>query len=125
MQLPLQVSFRHMEHSEAIEARIRARAAQLGTLADRITSCRVVVEPKGKHHRHGNLYEVRIDIHVPGGELTVTREADGHAEYRDLYVALRDAFDTACRQLQDHMRRRRDRVRSNGVAPRPGGPLAS
>ena len=64
MQLPLQVSFRHMEHSEAIEALIRERAAKLDTFADHIMSCRVVVEPAGKHHLHGNLYEVQDALRI-------------------------------------------------------------
>lgn len=37
----------------------------LDKFADHIMGCRVVVEPAGKHHEHGNLYEVRIDLTVP------------------------------------------------------------
>jgi hypothetical protein len=36
MQVPLQISFRHMEHSDAIEALIRDKVAKLDAL--RITS---------------------------------------------------------------------------------------
>ncbi len=73
MQLPLQISFRHMEPSAAIEAIVREKAAHLDTFAGHIMGCRVVVEPAGKHHQHGNLYEVRIDLTVPGEEIAVTR----------------------------------------------------
>ena len=73
MQVPLQVSFRHMEHSETIEELIREKVAKLDASPDHIMGCRVVVEPAGKHHEHGNLYEVRIDITVPGEEIVVTR----------------------------------------------------
>lgn len=107
MQLPLQVSFRHMEPSDVIETLVREKAARLDTFAGHIMSCRVVVEPKGKHHQHGNLYEVRIDLTVPGDEIVVTREPNQHTEYRDIHVALRDAFDSARRQLEDYVRRRR------------------
>ncbi len=117
MQLPLQISFRHMEHSETIEALVREKAAHLDTFAGHIMSCRVVVEPAGKHHKHGNLYEVRIDITVPGEEIAVTREPSEHTEYRDIHVALRDAFDSARRQLEDYVRRRRGAVKTLETAP--------
>jgi cold shock CspA family protein/ribosome-associated translation inhibitor RaiA len=117
MQLPLQVSFRHMEHSEAIEALVREKAAHLDTFADHIMSCRVVVELAGKHHEHGNLYEVRIDLTVPGEEIAVTREPSEHTACRDIHVALRDAFDSARRQLEDYVRRRRGAVKAHDMPP--------
>jgi len=117
MQLPLQVSFRHMEHSAALEALIQDKAARLEHFADQLLSCRVVVEPAGKHHQHGNQYAVRLDLTVPGEEIVVTREPGEHTEYRDIQVALRDAFDAACRQLEDHVRRRRGQVKALETVP--------
>lgn len=117
MHLPLQVSFRHMEHSPEIEALIRERAAKLDTFADQIMSCRVVVEPAGKHHEHGNLYEVKIDLTVPGEEIVATREPSPHTEFKDIHVALRDAFDAARRQLEDYVRRTRVSVKTLATAP--------
>ncbi|HZU37908.1 MAG TPA: HPF/RaiA family ribosome-associated protein [Gemmataceae bacterium] len=117
MQLPLQVSFRHMEHSKAIETLIRKKAERLDKFAGDIMSCRVVVEPAGKHHEQGNLYEVRIDLTLPGEEIAVTRESSQHKEYRDIEVALRDAFDTARRKLEDYVRRRRGAVKTHEVPP--------
>lgn len=109
MQLPLQVTFRHMDHSEAIEELIRARAAKLDTFAERIQSCRVVVAPAGKHHHNGNLYDVRIDLALPGKEIAVSGATTQHTEAKDLNVALRDAFDAARRQLEDYVRMRGNR----------------
>src|SRR5689334_20751887 len=117
MQLPLQISFRHMSHSDAIESLVREKAATLDTFAGRIMACRVVVELAGKHHLHGNLYEVRIDLTLPGGEIAVTRTPSQRAEYRDIQVALRDAFDSARRQLEDYVRRQRGDVKDHELAP--------
>jgi cold shock CspA family protein/ribosome-associated translation inhibitor RaiA len=117
MQLPLQISFRHMGHSPAIEALVREKAAHLDTYADHIMGCRVVVEPAGKHHQYGNLYEVRIDLTVPGEELAVTREPGAHTAYRDIHVAIRDAVDSARRRLEDYARRRRGAVKALETAP--------
>jgi cold shock CspA family protein len=80
-------------------------------------SCRVVVELAGKHHLHGNQYDVHLDIKVPGAEIAVTREPGQHAEYRDLGVALRDAFDAAKRKLEDYVRRQRHAVKAHETPP--------
>jgi cold shock CspA family protein len=109
----MQVSFRHMEHSDAVETIVREKAATLDKFAGHIMGCRVVVEPAGKHHRHGNLYEVRIDLTLPGGEIAVTREPSQHTEYKDIAVAIRDAFDSARRQLEDYVRRQRGAVKAH------------
>jgi cold shock CspA family protein/ribosome-associated translation inhibitor RaiA len=117
MEIPLQISFRHMEPSESIEALIRDKVAKLDASPDHIMGCRVVIEPVGKHHLHGNLYEVRIDITVPGEEIAITREPSQHTEYRDIRIAVRDAFDSARRRLEDYVRRRQGAVKALETAP--------
>ncbi len=100
MQLPLQITFRNMDSSEAVEAIVRRKAEELDRLYDQIMRCSVVVEAHHKHHHKGNLYHVRIDLTVPGSELVVDREPDQHHAHEDVYVAVRDAFNAACRQLK-------------------------
>lgn len=107
MQLPLQVTFRNLPPSEAVEAAVRERAGRLDRFFDRIVACRVVVEAPHQHHRKGRLYHVRIELVVPGEELVVSREPAEHHASEDVYVAIRDAFDEARRQLEDHVRRHR------------------
>jgi ribosomal subunit interface protein len=107
MQLPLQITARDISLSEAAEADIRAKAANLETYYDGVMGCRVVVEGPGRHHRKGP-FTVRIDLSVPGAELVVDRQAD-----EDLYVAIRDAFDAARRRLEDYARRQRGAVKSH------------
>ncbi len=55
MQLPLQISFRHMEHSAPLETLIRERAANLDSFADDIMSSRVVVGPANQRHSAPDL----------------------------------------------------------------------
>lgn len=112
MQIPAQISFRHMEANEEIEALVRAKVDKLETFGDQIIGCRVVIEPAGKHHEHGNLYSVRIDVTVPHEEIVVTRTPSERTEFRDIQVAIRDAFDAAKRQLEDYIRRRRGLVKT-------------
>lgn len=115
MQLPLQITFHNLTHSDAIEAKIRERAEKLDKYCDYIMSCRVAVEALHKHHEHGNHYHVRIDVTVPDGRLVADREPDEHHAYVDVYVAIRDAFDTIRRQLEDYVRRRRGQEKVHEV----------
>jgi ribosomal subunit interface protein len=108
MQLPLQITIRDIEHSDALDAHIRDKAGKLDEFFGHIMSCRVVVEMPHKHHQQGKNYTVRIDIGVPGSEIVVNRD---HAE--DVYVALRDAFDAAKRQLEDYARKIRGDVKTH------------
>ena len=104
MQVPLQVSFRNMTPSPAIEEEIRQKAAKLDAVYDRITSVRVVVETPHRQHRHGKLFHVRIDVRVPGREIVVSRDPAEHHAFEDVHVAIRDAFDAAQRQVEAHAR---------------------
>ena len=108
MQLPLQITIRDIDQSEALETHIRDKAKKLDEFFDRIMSCRVVVEVPHKHHHQGKHFNVRIDIGVPGSEIVVNRD---HAE--DVYVALRDAFDAARRQLEDYARKLHGNVKAH------------
>lgn len=115
MQKPLEIRFHQMDPSPAVETRIREKAAVLERFADRITSCRVVVERDHQQHHKGNLFRVRLDIGVPGREIAVTRNGSKDHAHEDVYVAIRDAFRTATRQLEDHVRKRRGKVKTHEV----------
>jgi len=108
MQIPLQITVRGIEHSDALETHIRDKANKLEEFFDHITSCRVVVEVPHKHHHQGKQFNVRLDIGVPGSEIVVNRD---HAE--DVYVALRDAFDAAKRKIEDYARKIRGDVKKH------------
>ena len=100
MKIPLQITLRDIDHSEALEAHIREKAKKLESFFEHIVSCRVVVEMPHKHKHQGKAFNVRVDIGVPGSEIVVHRDF-----HEDVYVALRDAFDVAKRQLEDYVRR--------------------
>jgi len=104
-----------MEPSEAVEDRIRRMADKLERFDEDITGCHVVVEAPHRHHHKGQLYEVKLDIRVPDGELVVNREHRGLHAHEDVHVAVRDAFDAAVRQLEDYVRRRRGKVKHHEV----------
>ncbi len=107
MRSPLQITYRHMESSPALEADIRDRVEALDQHCERIVSCRVVVEAPHQRHRKGTLYHVRISLHLPNGDVVSDHEHHGAHEHEDVYVAVRDAFAAARRQLDGEMRRHR------------------
>lgn len=135
MILPVQVSFRNMPHSDAIEAMVREEAAHLDSYYNRIMGCRVMIEVPHRHREEGEHHHVRIYLTVPGGEIVVKREPSLHARQQDvqeeertkdreiesshkhIQVAIREAFDTARRLLQDYARRQRLDVKTREAPP--------
>ena len=113
MQIPLEITFHNMDHSDAVDANIREKAAKLERYFDRIIACRVVVEAPHKHSRKGKMFEVRVDISVPGKEIVVNRNGPKNHAHEDVYVAIRDAFAAAGRQLEDHSRKVRGDVKTH------------
>ena len=117
MQLPLEITFRNMDPSPALEDNIRDKASKLERYCDRIMSCRVAVEAQHKHHHKGNIYHCRIDLTVPGKELAVSREPHKDHSHEDPYVAVRDSFDAMRRQLEAFSRQKRGEVKTHQGHP--------
>jgi len=117
MQLPLQIVFHNVEKSEAIEARIREKAEKLERFVPEIMRCRVTVDAPHKHSHKGVQYSTRIDVTVPGGELVATHHTGKNPAHQDVYVSIRDAFDDIRRQLEDHVRKQRHKVKTHQPPP--------
>jgi cold shock CspA family protein/ribosome-associated translation inhibitor RaiA len=115
MQEPLRIAFRNMEPPIGAEDEVRNRAAELERFFDRIIACSVVVEAHHRRHHQGNLYHVRIELIVPEREIVVRREPALHHAHEELHVAIRDAFDAAQRQLQDHAREMRGDIKTHAT----------
>ncbi len=113
MQKPLEITFHNLEPSTAIEQNIRKRAAKLDRQFGNLQSCRVVVEAPHKHQHKGIPYHVRIEIGVPDQEIVVSRVPTSATANQDAYVAVRDAFDAATRQLEAYSEKRRGQVKSH------------
>ena len=108
MQIPLQITMRDMDRSDALDTAINEHSAKLEQFHSRITRCRVTVEQTHRHHQQGRHFTVKVDLRVPGREIVATRDHD-----EDVYVALRDAFDSAKRQLEETARELRGDVKAH------------
>jgi ribosomal subunit interface protein len=120
MDIPLQVNFRNMEPSPAVETRVREKAAKLEQYFHHLTSCRVVVEAPHRHHNKGKIYHIRIEMGVPRiSELVVSNEREENHAHEDVYVAIRDAFKIAERQLRNYSRQMAGKT-GRHLPPDPG-----
>lgn len=115
MILPIQISFHHMRRSATLEVKIRERAEKLSEFYQDITACRVSVEAFRRQHQGSCLYRVRVDITMPDDELVASRESDEHVSYKDVYVAVRDAFDSVQEGLKEYVKRRLEKVKSHAT----------
>jgi hypothetical protein len=118
METPLDIVFHNIPPSETIKAEIRKRVMKLEKIFDRLIGCRVVVDAPHQQHRTGNVYEVHIEMVVPGRTLVVNREPhhtkEGHGR-GDLLTPLRDAFKAAEAQLRSFAGERRGEVKPHDM----------
>ncbi|WP_372609570.1 HPF/RaiA family ribosome-associated protein [Aquicoccus sp.] len=105
MQTPIEIAFKHVEPTDEIKALISEKAARLEKFHDGITSCHVYIRAPHQNQKTGNLYEVTIEVRVPGQELVVRRHQDDKPERAHLNVAIRDAFDAMQQELKSAARK--------------------
>jgi protein required for attachment to host cells len=103
--LPVSVVFRNVDASATAQAAALKYAAKLGRKFGRIQNCRVTVEAPKHEHRKVKGFRVAIDMKVPGYEIAAKAASSDGPAFDDLGTALREAFATATRQLQDHVRK--------------------
>lgn len=120
MNTPLEITFKGLDRSEAIEAKIMEKTAKLEKVFDRMTHCRVVVAAPNKHHHKGKSYEIKIDIGIPDhAPLILSHESAVGDAQEDLQIALRDAFDAAKRRLDDIAERMKGSAKAERGRRRP------
>lgn len=105
METPLELSFQHVEPTEEIKALVREKADQLDGIYNGITSCHVYIRAPHQSQQTGDLFEITIEVRIPGKELVVRRHQDDQPERAHLKVAIRDAFDAMQRELKSASRK--------------------
>jgi ribosomal subunit interface protein len=108
MTFPIQITFHHMDRSEALERAIHEKAEKLGKFHPAIAKMHIAVTSETRHSSSAREYRVRLDVHVKNKEYAVTRQAD-----EDVFVAARDAFDAARRVLDEDIDTRRGFVKQH------------
>src|SRR5262245_38162021 len=95
--MQIEITFKDLAKSEALEARIHECIAKLERVFDRIVRCEVLIETPHRHHHTGRPFHVRVHLGVPGDDIIASHDDE------DAYVAVRDAFIAAKRQLEDYV----------------------
>ena len=117
MTVPCEVAFRRVERRPKVQAEVEAQVAKLERFCRRILHCRVMVEAPHPRRRTGTVHHVRIDLSVPGRKIVVKRDPPAHQAHEDLGLAIRDAFHSARRQLEDYVRESRHLVKVHEAPP--------
>jgi ribosome-associated translation inhibitor RaiA len=120
MNVPLEITFRGVEKTDALEALVREQAAKLERVCNYLSSCRVAIEKPHSHERAGTSYRVRIDATVPPGhEIAVTTNALDHDMHEQLSTVVIAAFKSARRRLEKLVDRQHGDVKAHDDSTAP------
>lgn len=95
-----QVVFHNIDQSAALSESVQKRIDKLRRFSSDIIGGRVVLDSPHNNQHKGKVYSVAIEIHTSNKPVVVTQEQHDNHAHEDLYVAIRDAFNAAERQLK-------------------------
>lgn len=95
-----QVVYHNIDQSDAITDAVNKRISKLERYCDGIITGRVVLDSPHNNHHKGRVYSVGLEIHTSSKEVRVNQDQHDNHAHEDLYVAIRDAFNAAERQLK-------------------------
>ncbi len=98
---PCQISFEGLPANEPHRVEVYAWLEKLGALTASMTAGQVRIEAvdRGRKERH---YRVRMDLVLATGVVVVDYDHPNNGPHEDAYVAIRNAFRAARRQLEAH-----------------------
>ena len=103
----IEISYTDFPATESLNQIINDKIETLEKVYSRISHCKVVVSSPHRHHKN-KIYHVQIQLSVPGADLVVNREAEKNQAHTDVYIAIRDAFKAARKQLVSYLQRKKD-----------------
>jgi ribosomal subunit interface protein len=95
-----QIVFHNIDPSDAVTDSVNKRVEKLRRFNGDIIGGRVVLDSPHNNRHKGKVYSVALELHTPNKEVVVTQEQHDNHAHEDLYVAIRDAFNAAERQLK-------------------------
>lgn len=96
------VIYRDLDSSAALNEVISKKAEKLHRFTDQIIHSRVVLDTPHNHKHKGKQYRASIELDVKGGSVAVVRDDES------IHVAVRDAFLTAERKIKQLNAKTRD-----------------
>jgi len=114
METPIQITFKNLDSSAALEDHIRERAGKLKRFHSNITSCHVVVDVP---HRAAATTRpplgVTLDVEIPGRTLVAKSGKDGHDAKGGTVAMVNRVFEAMERQLGEHADIRSQQVKTH------------
>jgi|SRR5690554_2927473 len=95
-----QIVFHNIDQSAALLDNVNKRIEKLRRFSSDIIGGRVVLDSPHNNHYKGKVYSVTLELHTPARPVVVTQEQHDNHAHEDIYVAIRDAFNAAERQLK-------------------------
>ena len=109
-----QVLFHNIVQTDALAQAVQKRINKLERYSDQILSGRVVLDAPHNNHYKGKVFSVGIEIHTSLKEIIINQGKQNNHAHEDLYIAIRDAFNAAERQLKSITKKHRaDRTHAN------------
>jgi ribosomal subunit interface protein len=107
MKSAVNVVYRDLESSAALNAVIDKKVAKLSRFCGDIISSRVVIDIPHNHKHKGKMFRASLELDMKGAPLTV------HCDDESVHIAVRDAFSSAERTLKKTAGRKRNRRGEN------------
>jgi ribosomal subunit interface protein len=114
MQVPVQIVMKGAEVSDAVYDKVNSHVARLEKHYPQLVSCLVVVERslvRGKTKLEKTLYNVRIEIQIPGDFIVVERRPIMQKNLENMYLTIKIAFDAMERRLREAFDRKRKNIK--------------
>jgi len=118
METKIEISFHNMPPSEALEKRIHKKIDKLLIKYPFLEKIRVMVDSPHHHKQKGNLYQLRIDMHIPGQELVVNKQPGGEMQaHENPYTTVNSAFKAATHKLEKHAQKLQGKTKTHAEHP--------
>lgn len=101
------VIFRGIDHSDAVEEAVHKRLEKLERYSEDIQSLRVTLETPHNNHKKGKVYHVGVEAIIPNHDIVVNHEQHDKHSHEDIYIAIRDSFNSLERRLKSVYKKQR------------------
>ena len=101
MKPAVDVLYRDLDYSPALNETITKKLEKLNRFSDQIMHSRVVLDAPHNHKHKGKQFRASIEIDIKGHPIAVTQDNES------IHVAVRDAFNSAERKVKQITARQR------------------
>jgi ribosomal subunit interface protein len=103
MKLAVDVVYRDLDSSAALNEIILKKLEKLNRYTDQIVHSRVVLDVPHNHKHKGKQFRASIELDIKGRPIAITQDDES------IHVAVRDAFSSAERKVKQMASRQRVR----------------